>query len=234
MANLYKKVLELRNRIVSVHDNQDLQKRFKQQNDSVHSFQDKVKNELLPMLQTEAFKTVAGFEDARLPAETINEAVKAAKNAQTSANMALNMSDFKPINSSISEIDKLWKKAAADWKQIVGEVLKPLTSKAQTMANGRTFNGSDVVIAFLKSSVDFADLSKASSVFETFLKLCQEARPIIEEYSIPSDVANFLTRVKCGTATLADLTQSIMQWLNGHGQASLIRLSYEGTIAIRQ
>lgn len=61
-----------------------------------------------------------------------------------------------------------------------------------------------------------------------YLNAKQQANELLEEMRFDDDIKSFLQKVALRTATLADLTPQILEWINSESIADKIGLSIKG------
>ena len=69
---------------------------------------------------------------------------------------------------------------------------------------------------------------KTDSRFNWYHNIKQQANELLEEMRFDDDIKSFLQKVALRTATLADLTPQILEWINSESIADKIGLSIKG------
>lgn len=93
-----------------------------------------------------------------------------------------------------------------------------------------------IIQTFAANKEDIASLSKAlntgstaepsAAIVRTLVSNVQKANAITSNFQMSDGVRAFLQKAKNGTATFADITQDVSQWITEHNLGSRIKLTF--------
>ena len=162
------------------------------------------------------------FCKMNLSVEEIEKMKDAIKVCAAAVNqMTLNNNDVTAISSVFKSQKTI---LTALWNSTAKEYVAPI----------RSYLG--IIQTFAANKEDIANLSKAlntgstaepsAAIVRTLVSNVQKANAITSNFQMSDGVRAFLQKAKNGTATFADITQDVSQWITEHNLGSRIKLTF--------
>lgn len=162
------------------------------------------------------------FCKMNLSAEELEKMEDAIKTCVVAVNgMTLSNNDVAAITTVFQSqktiLTTLWKSTAKAYVDPIRSYLGII----QTFAANK-----DEIASLSKSLLTGSTAEPSAAVVRTLVANAQKANAITSNFQMSDGVRAFLQKAKNGTATFADITQDVSQWIKEHNLGSRIKLTF--------